>query len=71
MLAFLGDTASLLEQAGFGVLLPDEPRRPARLGARLQTSARRRGPSRARTRACSATRGSSTTAGRSPSATRA
>ncbi|MEX1162538.1 MAG: SNF2 helicase-associated domain-containing protein, partial [Nitriliruptor sp.] len=41
VLAFLGDTASLLEQAGFGVLLPDELRRPARLGARLQTSARR------------------------------
>jgi superfamily II DNA or RNA helicase len=40
VLAFLGDTASLLEQAGFGVLLPDELRRPARLGARLQTAAR-------------------------------
>jgi superfamily II DNA or RNA helicase len=43
VLAFLGDTAPLLEQAGFGVLLPDELRRPARLGARLKTSARRSG----------------------------
>jgi superfamily II DNA or RNA helicase len=36
--AFLRDTAPLLEQAGFGVLLPDELRRPARLGARLTTT---------------------------------
>ncbi len=43
VLAFLGDTAPLLEQAGFGVLLPDELRRPARIGARLKTSARRSG----------------------------
>ena len=35
VMAFLRDTAPLLEQAGFGLLLPDELRRPARLGARL------------------------------------
>jgi SNF2 family DNA or RNA helicase len=38
--AFLRDTAPLLEQGGFGVLLPDELRRPVRLGARLKTTAR-------------------------------
>jgi len=40
VLEFLRDTAPLLEQAGFGVLLPDELRRPVRLGARLKTTAR-------------------------------
>ncbi len=37
VIGFLRDTAPLLEQAGFGVLLPAELRRPGRLGARLQT----------------------------------
>lgn len=37
VVAFLRDTAPLLEQAGFGVLMPAELRRPARLGVRLQT----------------------------------
>ncbi|HEX9766649.1 MAG TPA: DEAD/DEAH box helicase [Nitriliruptorales bacterium] len=40
VLDFLRDTVPLLDQAGFGVLLPDELRRPARLGARLKTTAR-------------------------------
>ena len=33
---FLADGAPLLEQAGFGVLVPAELRRPARLGAKLR-----------------------------------
>ncbi|MEX0659841.1 MAG: DEAD/DEAH box helicase [Egibacteraceae bacterium] len=35
---FLADGTPLLEQAGFGVLVPAELRRPARLGVRLRTS---------------------------------
>ncbi len=38
--AFLRDTAPLLEQAGFDVLLPTELRSPARLTARLATRSR-------------------------------
>jgi len=38
VVAFLRDTAPLLQQAGYGVLLPVELRRPARLGARLKTT---------------------------------
>lgn len=40
---FLRDVAPLLEQAGFAVLLPDELRRPPRLGARLKTTSRSSG----------------------------
>jgi non-specific serine/threonine protein kinase len=40
VLDFLRDTAPLLEQAGFGVLLPAELSRPVRLGARLRTTTR-------------------------------
>ena len=40
VLDFLRDTAPLLEQAGFGVLLPDELSHPVRLGARLKTTTR-------------------------------
>ena len=36
----LRNHAPLLEQAGFGLLLPEELRRPARLGLRLKTSSR-------------------------------
>ena len=38
--AFLREGAPLLEQAGFALLLPDELRRPARLGARLRATTR-------------------------------
>lgn len=40
VVAFLREHAPLLEQAGFGLLLPDELRRPARLGARLKATSR-------------------------------
>jgi len=40
VMGFLRETAPLLEQAGFGLLLPDELRHPARLGARLRASSR-------------------------------
>ena len=40
VMAFLRETAPLLEQAGFGLLLPGELRHPARLGARLKASSR-------------------------------
>lgn len=37
---FLRDAAPLLEQSGFGVLMPDELRHPPRLSARLRTASR-------------------------------
>lgn len=40
VLDFLAGAAPLLEQAGFGVLLPAELRRPARLGLRMKASTR-------------------------------
>ena len=43
VVAFLRDHASLLEQAGFGLLLPEELRTPMRLGARMKTTTRRNG----------------------------
>ncbi|WP_052665730.1 DEAD/DEAH box helicase [Nitriliruptor alkaliphilus] len=43
VIAFVGETAGLLEQAGFGVLVPEELRHPTRLGARLRTSSRSTG----------------------------
>jgi hypothetical protein len=41
--AFLREGAPLLEQAGFALLLPDELRRPARLGARMRATTRHDG----------------------------
>jgi hypothetical protein len=41
VLEFLRDTAPLLEQSGYGVLLPDELRHPLRLSARLRTASRK------------------------------
>ncbi|HVL98197.1 MAG TPA: DEAD/DEAH box helicase [Egibacteraceae bacterium] len=41
VLWFLADGMALLEQAGFGVLVPAELRRPARLGVRLRASTKK------------------------------
>lgn len=69
VVAFLHDTAPLLEQAGFGVLLPAELRRAAPPASAPVCGPGQPPPAAPPPPACSATTASSTTAGRSRSAT--